>query len=408
MLFKKTIPCFDFVIYWSMVVIPFSIAIAPGMTYSFMGLLAFSYICKKLIKRERPLINTAVSIPFLLLIIVSLISFKNTIDFRASIQGITKLLQDILLLLICAEEVRDKKHIKYIVFSIAAGACLSSYDGLWQVIFGKDFIRGHAPIINIGLIRATAAFPNANVFGVYLSAIAPLLIGLALFYYKGVTKILMLIVAGLAAFGIVLTFSRGTALALYLSVLFICLMRKNKAISSLLIILLLIFPFIMPKSIKDWAAQVNYNPVRFMLNDDRISVYKNALNMIKHHPIVGVGVNTFSKNYFTYKLPEPDWAKTADSMYAHNHFLQMAGEIGLLGLVIFFWLLYRLFKANFSVYQRLKDEYLRVVTLSLIACFIAFLVNGLTETSLYYSRVAMIFWYLIGVSLSLKKFAEPK
>jgi len=405
---EKIIRYLDFVIYWAIVVIPFSIAIAPGMTYSFMGLLAFSYICKKLIKRERPLINTAVSIPFLLLIIVSLISFKNTIDFRASIQGITKLLQDILLLLICAEEVRDKKHIKYIVFSIAAGACLSSYDGLWQVIFGKDFIRGHAPIINIGLIRATAAFPNANVFGVYLSAIAPLLIGLALFYYKGVTKILMLIVAGLAAFGIVLTFSRGTALALYLSVLFICLMRKNKAISSLLIILLLIFPFIMPKSIKDWAAQVNYNPVRFMLNDDRISVYKNALNMIKHHPIVGVGVNTFSKNYFTYKLPEPDWAKTADSMYAHNHFLQMAGEIGLLGLVIFFWLLYRLFKANFSVYQRLKDEYLRVVTLSLIACFIAFLVNGLTETSLYYSRVAMIFWYLIGVSLSLKKFAEPK
>lgn len=405
---EKIIRYLDFIIYWAMVVIPFSIAIAPGMTYSFMGLLAFSYICKKLIKWERPLINTAVSIPFLLLIIVSLISFKNTIDFRASIQGITKLLQDILLLLICAEEVRDKKHIKYIVFSIAAGACLSSYDGLWQVIFGKDFIRGHAPIINIGLIRATAAFPNANVFGVYLSAIAPLLIGLALFYYKGTRKILMLIVAGLAAFGIVLTFSRGTALALYLSVLFICLMRKNKALSSLLIILLLIFPFIMPKSIKDWAAQVNYNPVRFMLNDDRISVYKNALNMIKHHPIVGVGVNTFSKNYLTYKLPEPDWAKTADSMYAHNHFLQMAGEIGLLGLVIFFWLLYRLFKANFSVYQRLKDEYLRVVTLSLIACFIAFLVNGLTETSLYYSRVAMIFWYLIGVSLSLKKFAEPK
>ena len=99
---EKIIRYLNFVIYWAIVLIPFSIAIAPGMTFSFMGLLAFSYICKKLIKRERPIINTAVSIPFLLLIIVSLISFKNTIDFRASIQGITKLLQDILLLLICA------------------------------------------------------------------------------------------------------------------------------------------------------------------------------------------------------------------------------------------------------------------------------------------------------------------
>ena len=38
------------------------------------------------------------------------------------------------------------------------------------------------------------------------------------------------------------------------------------------------------------------------------------------------------------------------------------------------------------------------------ACLIAFLVNGLTESSLYYSRVTLIFWYLVGVSLGLKKF----
>jgi O-antigen ligase len=308
--------------------------------------------------------------------------------------------------LICAEEVRDKKHIKYIVFSIAAGAFLSSYDGLWQVIFGKDFIQGHATIINIGIVRATAAFPNANVFGVYLSAIAPLIIGLALFYYKGAKKILMLIVALLATFGIVLTFSRGTALALYLSVLFLSFMRKSKIISVALIILLLVSPFVMPQSIKKWAKEVNYNPVRFMLNDDRISIYKNALNMIKHHPVIGVGVNTFSKNYQTYKLPEPDWAKTVGSLYAHNHFLQMAGEIGLLGLAVFLWLLYRLFKANFRIYSGLKDEYLKVVSVSLVACFIAFLTNGLTETSLYYSRVAMIFWYLIGVTLSLQNLTK--
>jgi O-antigen ligase len=164
----------------------------------------------------------------------------------------------------------------------------------------------------------------------------------------------------------------------------------------------------MPKSIKSWAKEVNYNPVRFMLNDDRISVYKNTVNMIKHHPVVGVGTNTFSKNYLTYKLPEPEWARTTDSMYAHNHYLQMAGEIGLVGLAIFLWLLYRLFSENFRIYRRLKDDYLKVVSISLIACFFAFLVNGLTETSLYYSRVSMIFWYLIGVSFSLNKLSDQK
>jgi cell division protein FtsW (lipid II flippase) len=86
----------------------------------------------------------------------------------------------------------------------------------------------------------------------------------------------------------------------------------------------------------------------------------------------------------------------------------MAGEIGLVGLAIFLWLLYRLFSENFRIYRRLKDDYLKVVSISLIACFFAFLVNGLTETSLYYSRVSMIFWYLIGVSFSLNKLSDQK
>jgi putative inorganic carbon (HCO3(-)) transporter len=128
--------------------------------------------------------------------------------------------------------------------------------------------------------------------------------------------------------------------------------------------------------------------------------------MISHHPLVGVGVNTFTRNYLKYKLPEPENAKTSDAIYAHNNFLHMAGEIGLLGLGCFLWILFNLFKTGIWLYQNLKEEYLKIVAISLIACFIAFLINGLTETSLYYSRVAMIFWYLIGLSLALIKFSD--
>jgi len=160
----------------------------------------------------------------------------------------------------------------------------------------------------------------------------------------------------------------------------------------------------MPKNIKDWAKKVNYNPAVFMLNPDRISMYRNTLNMIRHHPLLGVGVNTFSQNYLTYKLPEPPGAETASHIYAHNNFLHLAADIGLLGLGVFIWLLFNLFKQAIHVYRNTKDEYYKIVSLSLSACLVAFLINGLTETSLYYSRVAMIFWYLAGFSLSLDKF----
>jgi len=52
----------------------------------------------------------------------------------------------------------------------------------------------------------------------------------------------------------------------------------------------------------------------------------------------------------------------------------------------------------------LDNHYLKIVSLSLSACLLAFLVNGLTESSLYYSRVAIIFWYIMGLALALNKF----
>lgn len=401
---QKIIKYLNFITYWSIVIIPFSISIAPAFTNTFMGFLFFSFLVKKILKKERLFIATPISIPFLFLIFASLISFINSVDYAVSSRGITKLLQNAFLFLICAEEIKDRRHIQRIVLSVILGASLASFDAIWQVNFGKDFIRGKEPILNIGLTRATAAFPDANIFGIYLSAIAPLIIGLALYYFDGRKKIAMLLVSVLATIGIILSYSRGTALALYVSILFISICRRNKIISIGLIILLLIFPFIMPKNIKDWAKAINYNPLVFMCNSDRITVYGNTINMIRHHPVIGVGVNTFSKNYLKYKLPEPDNAKTSDFMYAHNHFLHMAGEIGLLGLGVFLWLLFRLFKKSLFIYRNLTDKYYKILSLSITACLTAFLINGLTETSLYYSRVAMIFWFLIGFALSLNKF----
>lgn len=405
---QKAVKYLKFISYWAIILIPFSIAIAPGVVNTFIGFLFFSFLAGKILNRERLFVSTPINLPFLLFMVVSLVSFINSVDYGASFRGMEKLVINALLFLICAEEIRDRKHMNRIILSVIFGASLASFDAIWQVNFGKDFIRGNLPIINIGLTRATAAFPDANVFGVYLSAITPLIIGLTLFYFKGREKIAMILAAALATTGIILTFSRGTALGLYVGVLFISICKRSKIVSLSLVILLLVFPFILPRTIKDWAKVGHYNPVVFMCNTDRISVYKNSVNMVKHHPIIGVGVNTYSKNYLKYKLPEPDDARTGDFMYAHNHFLQMAGEVGLTGLGIFLWLLFRLFKRNMHIFRSLKDEYYKILSLSIAACLIAFLVNGLTETSLYYSRVSMIFWYFTGFTLALGRFTDGK
>jgi putative inorganic carbon (hco3(-)) transporter len=402
---QRIIRRLEAIIYWSIVLIPFSIAIGPAIANILIGFMMGSFLLNKLLRREKLFISTPLNIPYIFLILAALVSLKNSLNYADSLHGVEKLIRNASVFLICAEKIKDRSHVNKIIFSIICGAFLVSIDAFWQIAFGRDFIRGNPmDTCPIDLARVTASFPNPNVMAVYLTAIAALIIGLTIFHYKGKIKAIMSVISISVATGIFLTFSRGAGLGLYLSIFFLSVARKKKILSFILIGILLIFPFVMPSNIKNWAREIKYQPLVFLCNYDRISIYRNALNMIKHHPFIGVGVNTFSKNYAKYKLPEPENAKTPDSIYAHNIYLHTAGEIGLLGLGAFLWMLFSLFKKNIQIYNNLKDDYLQIISISLVACLIAFLINGFTETNLYYARVAMIFWYIIGFSLALNKF----
>jgi len=395
----------EFISYWSIVIIPFSVAISIGLSNTFLGFLAFAFFAKKIIKRERIFTDNVLLLPFLLFLVIAFISFRNSVSYSTSFQGIIKLLKSGLIFLICAEEIRGVEHIKRIVLGIVAGIILVSVDGLWQLRLGWDFVRGEAiQSCLINLVRPTGPFPNPNVMGIYLGLLAPIAIGLFLYYYKGRERVSWGIVSLLAAAGIYITLSRGSGLGLFFSVLFLAIVRRHKILITILAAIFLIYPVVMPKNIKSWAANSNYNPLVFLFNEDRLSMYMNAANMVSHHPVIGVGVNTYAKNYAKYKTAEAEkYAHTQDTAYAQSNYFQMAGEMGLVGLGIFVWFLWLLFRELIRYYRSSKDDYLKIISISLIACFIAFLVNGLTESSLYYSRVAVMFWYLVGLSLALKR-----
>lgn len=403
----KMLSVLDFIIYWSIVLMPLSVAIAPGIANTFIGFFSVSFIIKKLITRQPFSTDRLTLVFFGLFFAASAISIINSVSYSSSFGGIIKLLKYILIFLVCSEEIRDKEHITRIIIAICSGISLAAIDALWQMVFGYDFIHHITIQSAIGLPRPTASFPNPNVFGIYMTALTPLVFGLTFFYFKGKRKLVMFFVSALGLTGVYLSLSRGAGLGIYLAILFLSIARKKKLLTSVLIGMLLIFPFVMPKNIKQWAKEVNYNPLVLMYNQDRISIYTNTINMIKHHPFIGVGLNTFSRNYGKYKTEQAEkYAHTADTIYAHNIYLQTAGEVGLLGLGMFLLFLFQVFRRAFNTLPKLNDEYLKIIALGLIACIIAFLINGLTETSLYYPRVVMVFWYLIGFGLALGRISE--
>lgn len=369
---NNIVEIFDKLVYFFIILLPFSIAVAPAFTNFFWAAIIVFYLIKKIILKENPIIYTPINVIFLLFIFISSISILNSINIASSLRGIFKLLQYGLLFMIMSAEIKDKRQLKMIAISMILGGVFSSVDAFWQLIFGKDFIRGNAPIINIGLRRATAAFPNANVLAVYLAPIFVISAGMAMYYLKGKSKIIMFFISSIIFLGLMLTYSRLAIIASFIGLFLIAISKRNKVLIALFVIILLVSPLFFPKGLKDWAKSINYNPIVFLCNTDRISIYKNTVNMIKHHPIIGVGVGTFSSNYLKYKLPEPPDAKTGDTIYAHNNFLHIAGEVGLAGLLIFIFVLFKIFNCAYVVYKKTKDDFYR----SLVYCYQRFFTFG--------------------------------
>lgn len=396
----KLLNCCNKAIYWEIIAIPFVASFSSAAVNVFIGLLIFTFIIKKLLNKKIDIAGSPLNISFAILIIISLTSFVNSVNIHSSIQGIVKLLKYGSLLIILESEIKDRTHIKKIIIAAMFGLLLASLDGLYQLVFGVDFFRHKPYDYVIGLTRLKAAFPHTNIFAGYLTLFVPVSVALFLYYLKGKNKAVFGVIFGLGLFCLIFTFCRSAAIGFFLTMLLAGLLRKDKLVIFSLVALIMISPFIVPKNIRNWSQKTG-SITELLLNKERLVLYETSFNMIKHHPVLGVGVNTYCLNYQKYKLHDTGEGTANTMWYAHNSYLQMASEIGIIGLLVFFYLLFQLFKQWWIFYKKAGDNFLKISSLGLLMGIVAFLVHGLTETNLYYPKIVVLFWFHVSLLTSI-------
>ncbi len=396
----KILTLVDKLIYWEIIIIPFVASFSSAAVDIFIGLLIFTFLIKKFTTKDKNRSLGILDIPFALLLLISLVSFVNSINLHSSVGGIIKLLKYGFLIAIIGREVKDKDHFKKIILSAVFGLFVGSLDAIYQLIYGVDLFR-HRPYDSvIGLARLKGAFPHTNIFAGYLALFLPVSTALFLYCSKGKYKLYLGIVSAAALFCLIYTFCRSAVLGFWLAMLLIGLMKKDKLVVALLISVVLIAPLFAPKSITNWSKKTS-SVAEFLLNKERLILFETSFNMIKHHPVLGVGVNTYCLNYQKYKLHDTSEGTANTNWYAHNSYLQMASEIGIIGLLVFLYLLVKLLKGWRNFYRGVTDNFEKIASLGIFMGMFAFLIHGLTETNLYYPKIATLFWFQIGLLLGL-------
>ena len=198
------------------------------------------------------------------------------------------------------------------------------------------------------------------------------------------------------------TLSRGAFLgfAIGLSFLFMINQRRKKVWIVAGVALVLVTGLLLTKThLRDVLTLSDVG------SQERNIMWNTAWRMIQARPIVGVGLNTFMANYLHY-VAGPNQGPA----YAHNCFLQIAAETGLIGLICFLWFTGSLF---LSCWRRLRtidseETSLKPWLAGVTAGLLAFLIQSMFDTNLYALRQAALFWTLAGLAFGASQSAAKE
>lgn len=127
-------------------------------------------------------------------------------------------------------------------------------------------------------------------------------------------------------------------------------------------------------------------------NQDRLDIWRTTLAMIKARPVFGVGPGLFSEAF-------PDYGQTSywggAPAYAHNLFLQVAAETGVVGLLIFVAIIGRVALILFRLANRLGPAYW-----GLEAAFWGTLVHQQVDIPIWGASIGSAWWALIGFAVA--------
>ena len=292
-----------------------------------------------------------------------------------------------------AAEQGDDFRLWNVVDALVAGAVVVSAVGLWQ------FARGEV-IVAEGVRRVRAFYGSPNNLGLFLGRVAPLLVAVALLgrgrKRRGAYALALVVVFP----ALYLTYSRGAwFLGIPAALAFIGMARGRRGLLLTLAALLALALAILPvMGTERWSGLFDIHRGTTFF---RLKLWQASLQMIKEHPLFGVGLDNFLYEYRTrYVLPEA-WQELNLS-HPHNLLLDWWSRLGLGGVVVLAWLLLVFFREAWSLYQALPEGDERALTLGLMAGMVDCLAHGLIDNSYFLVDLAFVFMLMIGVIWGMK------
>jgi len=358
------------------------------------------WVVRMLAMRKFQLLRNPLNIPIAAFLVVAAVGVIMAVDFKHSLKGYMTL-GWISIFFLTVNNVRDITQFKRLLRILILITTIAGAYGIFQHLTRMDFF-GNVKHLRLPMARSTGFFDAPATFGNYILLALPVVISLSFHSNIRREKRWLQLSSLIILIAIIFSYGRGVWLGLIGGLILMAILRSKRLLLSIVagIIVCSIFILIFPSS--QFAQRVvgtfkSRRPVEV-----RAEFWEGSLRILKDYPITGLGWEGFRIAYPRYKPAKGRYLVC----HAHNNFVDVAVDSGLLGLGVFIWLLITIYKVGFHIFKEFEDRYLKGFSWGFLGSFTAFLIAGLSQYNFGDSEVVMLFYFLLGMVMVIPRIAE--
>jgi len=337
------------------------------------------------------LIQEKANILILLFLAITFISLINARYFEnEAFQELSLRVKMLILYFLIFAIIKDRRSLKAAIFVFIIGSIFTTGVGLYELATGKSFFAesyrygyisqkmatGLAQTTYGGAGRVQGLYSDP---GFHAHAIV-IFFGLTipwLFYARSKKiKILASILITCYAMNVIGTGARVGWVSLAFSFLIFLLVIKHRykyvvgPISILLVIL--IFLALFRTTDAPTFERLQYGKDKSF--SWRLDTYRQGIEMVRDHPLLGVGTGNYLAEYHNYLSETPNLSRYFMG-WLHNSYLQIWAENGTIGLGVFLIFFLTIFFGLLTAYLNAVDVEMKALSLGLLTAFSGYAVE---------------------------------
>lgn len=317
---------------------------------------------------KKPLLITKAPLffPFLCFITYSaFVSFSLASDIMLALSECLRLFTLLCFYLLCFLFLDSESCVKKFLIAFISSAMIPLIFAIFQ------YITGEGIVVHLGVFRrVVGTFLNPPSFSHYLAFISLLL--LIIWNYQQTWRNNIAILLILSLFCLVVTYGRGAWLGFSAGFFTYLSMSKDysvkvKSILLLCLAILLTF-FYLPNFELLFQLTLNIHDVQMSSVAIRLLFWELLLPLFYQNPVFGIGLRQqYALFYFV----------------PHNDYLRLLIETGIIGIILYFWVITLMLYHAYSFSKNLKNASLyKTLSISFLAIYVCHLVISFGDSLL--------------------------